>query len=167
MGAQIESLVKRLREEGSKSLLFFQALTPDLWEKQLYSEGTQWTIKNVMAHFVSAEAGIVQLIENILSGGSGVPEDFDLDGYNERRVMRLNNQAPSDLLSMFDVQRETTVAIIDHMTEEQLIKKGRHPWLGIVSVNDIIKLIYRHNQIHQRDIRRMLTSQEEGVSGVK
>jgi hypothetical protein len=40
------------------------------------------------------------------------------------------------------------------MQDPDLAKLGRHPFLGITSLEDIIKMVYRHNQIHMREIRR-------------
>jgi hypothetical protein len=43
---------------------------------------------------------------------------------------------------------------------DDLAKQGRHPFLGTASLSDMIKLMYMHNQIHIRDIRRMLADSE-------
>jgi hypothetical protein len=42
------------------------------------------------------------------------------------------------------------------LSADDLVKTGRHPWLGIAPLEDMIQLLYRHNQIHQRDIRKLL-----------
>jgi hypothetical protein len=35
-----------------------------------------------------------------------------------------------------------------------LLHQGRHPFLGRAPLSEIIKIIYRHNQIHLREIRQ-------------
>jgi hypothetical protein len=45
------------------------------------------------------------------------------------------------------------------MSDEDLGREGRHPWLGWDKIGKFLKLVYRHNMIHQRDMRRAL---EEG-----
>ena len=52
---------------------------------------------------------------------------------------------------------EPGATVVAHMTPEDLPKVGRHPFLGAAPLEDIIKLLYRHNQIHQRDVRRLLS----------
>jgi len=45
---------------------------------------------------------------------------------------------------------------VQKMQESDLERKGRHPFLGITTLEEMLKLIYRHTMIHQRDIRRAL-----------
>ena len=49
--------------------------------------------------------------------------------------------------------RQATIKKVRALPDQDLGKMGRHPYLGVASLADIIKLIYRHNQIHQRDFR--------------
>jgi hypothetical protein len=99
---------------------------------------------------------MTRLVENILDGGPGSPEDFNLDVYNERQVASLSNVAVDGLLDQFSISRGKTVDLVDKISERDLTRRGRHPFLGIATLEDIIKLIYRHNQIHLRDIKRVL-----------
>lgn len=152
-----ERLVERLTTEGQKTLDFFRALTPELWDLQVYTSGSQWNVRQVLAHFVSAEAAFNLLMEDILQGGSGAPEGFDIDGFNEQDVTRLNSSSPSALLDQFTAQRHRSTQRVAHMCIEDLHKVGRHPFLGEAPLEEIIKLLYRHNQIHQRDVRKLLS----------
>lgn len=155
-----ERLVERLSSEGEKTQEFFSALLPGQWERTLYTDGGRWSVRQVLAHLVGAEVGMRQLMENILAGSPGVPEDFDLDAYNERRVERLDNVPADELLQRFTAQRQVTIDFVSCLEVEDLRKSGRHPFLGKTSLEDIVKLMYRHNQIHQRDVRKLLTSSE-------
>ncbi len=149
-------LCKRLRSSLEKSLAFFKALRPEEWAEQIYSEGASWTIKQILAHFVMAEDGMVRLMANIVETGKGVPEDFDLDSYNEYRVNKVGDASSEELLDQFVEAREKTIQMVASFGDEDLEKTGRHPWLGMASVEEIIKLMYRHNQVHQREIRAAL-----------
>jgi hypothetical protein len=42
------------------------------------------------------------------------------------------------------------------MSQNDLERIGRNPFLGEVPLVEIVKLIYRHNQIHLRDLKRLL-----------
>jgi len=150
-----EHLAERLVSEGEKTHNFFESLTPDEWQLKVYSDGTQWRVQQILAHFVASEVAFNHLISNILVGGEGTPEDFDIDVFNEREVLFYKNVPNSDLLELFNRYRRTNVTLISKMSLEDLERVGRHPFLGFAPVADIIKLIYRHNQIHQRDIRRL------------
>lgn len=150
-------LVERLTQERDKTVQFFRQLTPANWELLIYTEGAGWRVRDVLAHIVSAESGMRRLLANILQGDPGAPEDFDLDGYNQRKVKQLQDRPVDELLDRFLALREKTIRLVESLSREDLQRQGRHPFLGVASVEDIIKLIYRHVQIHLRDIRRAIT----------
>jgi hypothetical protein len=152
-------LAERMRAEGEKTVVFFSSLSPESWEQTVYSDGSCWAVRQVLAHFVSTEAAIGRLIENIQAGGSGAPEDFDINAYNERKVASLSQVSPPDLLLQFDRFRQRNIEIVSKMAQADLARQGRHPFLGETELVEIIKLLYRHNQIHQRDIRKHLAGQ--------
>jgi hypothetical protein len=156
MSITVDRLVNRLLQEKEKTIHFFQELKPEDWQKEVYSEGARWRIIDILKHLVTAESGVMRLIVNILDGGNGVPEDFDLDYYNEHHVEKLENSTSEELLEDFVSLRNQTVAMVSSLEEGDLSKTGRHPFLGVAPVEDIVKLMYRHNQIHQRDVRRLV-----------
>ncbi len=151
-----EGLSEKLLREGEKVQAFFQGLDREGLERTVYSDGADWSVKEVLAHFVSTERAFSSLIENVLSGGSGAPEGFDIDAYNQRKVAALKDTAVQDLIGDFQELRTRTAASVSNLDGEQLQRLARHPFLGVVPLVDIIKLIYRHNQIHLRDVRRVL-----------
>jgi len=153
-----ERLAERLLSDGQKSLDFFRRLTPNQWEHIIYTDGAQWQVHQVLAHFVSSEQANLQVIEDIVSGGAGAPADFDIKLFNELEVSELSQLSNGILLVKFEKLRQTTVQFVLKLNDLDLTRAGRHPFFGIAPVEDIIKLIYRHNQIHLRDIRRILES---------
>ena len=112
----------------------------------------------MLAHFVSTEAAFNRLIRNILEGGEGAPVDFDIDKFNRGEVKKRGHFQIEALMRQFEEYRQDNIRLVSGMREEDLTKKGRHPFLGLTPIEDIVKLLYRHNQIHIRDIRRVLNS---------
>ena len=156
-------LVERLLQEGERSCTFFQELPPEDWDQVIYSEGAQWTVHQVLAHFVAAETSLYRLVQNVAAGGGGSPEDFNLDAYNERKVAELAPIPNMELVERFRQHRQLTAALVGSLEPADLEKQGRHPFMGLTTLNEMIKLIYRHNQIHQREIRQGL--KRSGFSG--
>jgi hypothetical protein len=154
-----QHLVDRLLDEGEKTRQFFEAIPAVNWDLQVYSDGGQWRIRQILAHFVTTEASLQKLVTNILDGGEGTPQDFDLNRFNESRVGRLEGTPPSELLANFYELRQRTAQLVAQIPPEDLQRTGRHPFLGVASLEEIIKLMYRHNQIHQRDIRKHINPQ--------
>ncbi|MBN2548945.1 MAG: DinB family protein [Anaerolineales bacterium] len=156
-----DRLAERLISEGQKTCAFFEALSSDQLEQALYTAGAGWTIRQALAHFVAAEAGFRQIMEDILAGGTGAPEQFDLETYNDKHVAMLADTPAAELIVQFRFQRQMNINLVQKMTSADLLKTGRHPYLGMTSMQEIIQLLYRHNQIHQRDIRRMLAGSQD------
>lgn len=147
-------IVKRLASEGLNTLDFFRTLRAYEWEQQVYLAGPGWTVREILCHLLDAEQGFHHIISDVLRGGSGAPEGFNLDAYNERQVRGMTRLAIPTLMESFSRARMTTIDLVQRMQESDLQRRGRHPYLGLVALEEMLKLIYRHAMIHQRDIRR-------------
>jgi hypothetical protein len=156
MNDEVQHLSRRMAEDGAKTAGFFNDLSTEDWEQQVYTTGSEWTAKDILAHFVSAERAFVELLTDIVSGGPGAPRDLDIVAFNEQEVPSLRTHSTSDLLSAFVSARQKTADIASQMTAEDLNKQGYHPWFGEVDLRSMVKLVYRHNMIHLRDIRKAL-----------
>ncbi len=146
-------LAKRLRSEGEKMTAFFAELSDADWNQTVYTEGETWTIRNVLVHFVTAEQGFLKLFADIVAGGKGAADDFDIDRYNARQQEKAQALTPQELLIQFQDVRRQMAEWVEGLSEDDLAKVGRHPYLGENTVEEMIKLVYRHNQIHYRDMR--------------
>jgi hypothetical protein len=155
-----ERLAKRLIAEGEKTLAFFRSLPEDAWNQRVYTEGSSWSVIQVLAHFAAAENSLARLVAHILKGGEGTPQNFDLDAYNERKVGELQEIQESELMERFSTLRQETAALVARMGPDDLTRTGRHPWLGVAPLAEIVKLIYLHNGIHLRDVKRAITRVE-------
>lgn len=151
-------LASRLHSEGLKTYDFFLTLAPEEWSTAVYAGNGKWCIRDLLAHFIATEQAFHLLIANILEDGKGAPQEFDLDSYNEAQINRFREASISELLDTFLQERQKTVQIVQSLSFKDLERRGRHPFLGEAELADIIRLVYRHHQIHQRDIRKVLAS---------
>lgn len=149
-------LAAALEREGERTLVFFDALSDADWDVQIYSDGDAWRVHNLLAHFTEVEGSIPRLIRRILEGDSGVPEDFDINRWNARYTMEMSVHDRHYLLAEFARRRAATVEMVQGFTDADLEARGRHPFLGSSQIKDMLKLMYVHLQMHQRDIRRAL-----------
>jgi hypothetical protein len=153
----VNKLAEKLQIEGEKTMEIFRSFQSEDWDRLIYSDGADWKVRNILAHFVVTEIYIPNLIRDILQGGQGVSENFDLDLFNQAKVSELVDLSPGELLELFISSRAETIQLVLHLSNSDLTKQGRHPFLGITNLEEIIQLIYRHTQIHQRDLRRILS----------
>jgi hypothetical protein len=161
MSKRRDLIVGRLMDGGEAALAFFRGLSEADWERRIYTKGSQWTVRQVLCHFVSAEQGFLRLARNILDGGEGAPEDMDIDEFNEGQVGAMAGRTLADLWSEFERSRAETVELVRGMGGADFDREGRHPFFGRSSLEKLLKLIYRHNMIHLRDVRRVLRETED------
>jgi hypothetical protein len=157
-----ERLAERLNGDGFKTLEFFRRLSPEQVDCSVYTDGSSWKVRQILAHFVSTEKAFSMLIKDVLGGGFGAPEEFEIDRFNENEVAGLDLLPFQDLLVEFGTLRSGNIQLVQGMTLSDMSRMGRHPFLGMTTLEEIVKLLYRHNQIHQRDMRKALQSQSGG-----
>jgi len=147
-------LAERLKTEGDKFVGIFSALTDDQWRAEVYTEGEVWTVRDVLAHFVASERGLVKLFESIRQGGAGAADDFSIDRYNSLQQEKTIDLTPAELLEQYESVRGNSVNWVSGLKDEELEITGRHPFLGETVLREMIKLLYLHNQIHYRDVKK-------------
>jgi hypothetical protein len=154
--SELNDLADKLKSEGEKFHSIFAGFSDEQWQMEIYTEGETWTIRNVLSHFVTSERGLVKLFERVRTTGEGVTDDFSIDRYNTAQQQKTQDLDPQELLEQYREVRSNTVAWILSLKEEELEIKGRHPFLGVTAIRDMIKMLYIHNQNHYRDMRKSL-----------
>jgi hypothetical protein len=145
-------LIWRLRDEGDKLLAVFEGLTPEQWQTVIYTDGMTWTIM-ICWRTNSAEASS-SLRADVLNGGEGAPEGFDINAFNNREVAAKAERTPSSCCRFSldppddDRFRRTSAMINSCCRTASLLRDD--------GIEDMFKLIYRHNMMHARDIRKAL-----------
>jgi uncharacterized damage-inducible protein DinB len=154
--SEITELAEKLKWEGEKSVAIFSGLTDDQWETEIYTEGTTWTIRNVLSHFVTSERGLIKLFEQIRQGGAGAADDFSIDRYNAAMQERTKGATPQQLIEQYKEVRANSIQWVSGLNEAELEITGRHPFLGQTEIREMIKMLYIHNLTHFRDMKKAL-----------
>ena len=154
--SEINELADKLKSEGEKFFALFAGLTDTQWSAEVYTEGSVWTIRNVLSHFVTSERGLVKLFEQIRLGGAGAADDFSIDRYNASQQEKTRDLSPQELLQQYKEVRDASIAWTLSLTEADLERRGKHPFLDMTSLREMIKMLYLHNQIHYRDMKKVL-----------
>lgn len=154
--SEIAELAEKLKAEGERMTQFFSELSDDQWSNEVYTEGVTWSIRNVLSHFVTSERGLIRLFERIRTSGEGASDDFSIDRYNAAQQEKTKDLSPAELLEQYKQVRAEAVAWVGGLKDEELEIKGRHPFLGETVIREMIKMLYLHNQLHYRDVKRAL-----------
>ena len=154
--SELTDLAEKLKSEGDRFVSIFSALTDDQWNQEVYTEGSIWTIRNILSHFVTSERGLIKLFEQIRQGGAGSADDFSIDRYNAAMQERTKNLSPQELLEQYKEIRANSIAWVSGLKEEELEITGRHPFLGQTVIREMIKMLYIHNLTHYRDMKKAM-----------
>ena len=154
-----DQLAQKIKESGEKTLQLFNNLKEEDWSIEVYSDGPAWKIHNLLAHFTEVEAAIPRLIKEILAGSSGLNKDFDIDRYNAKHMEELSYLSREELLEKFEERRKSTIQMVTRLAEKEFDMWGRHPFLGESQIKDMLKLMFLHIRIHERDIRDAIERQ--------
>jgi len=147
---------KRLRDEGDKLIKTFESLSPAQRSATIYADGMEWTLQDLLAHLGSAERAFLYYGRDILDGGEGAPEGFDLHAFNNGEVGSLRDRTYPQLLDDLRAVRQETIDLVGRIADEDFARTGRHPFFGQMTIEEMFKLIYRHNMMHLRDVRRAI-----------
>ena len=154
--SELTDLADKLKSEGERFAAIFNGLSDAQWQAEVYAEGAVWTVRNVLAHFVTSERGLVRLFEQVRQGGAGAADDFSIDRYNASQQEKTKELTPQELLEQYKSVRANSVAWVLGLQEADLEITGKHPFLGPTTMREMIKMLYLHNQIHYRDLKKAL-----------
>jgi hypothetical protein len=149
-------IIAGLEKGCEDSTAFFKSLTAEELNAQVYQDGAKWTARQVLAHFITVERSMHWLFKNIASGGSGSPEDFDLERFNRTQTSKLDGLTFDELISQFKTAREDTISLVRELSEEDLDREGLHAFHGHGKLEKFIRWAYEHTHIHENEIRQAL-----------
>jgi len=156
-------IIAELVESGRDIDRFFRSLDREALQVPVYTEEVTWTVRRVLAHFITIERSMQWLFRNMLAGGPGSPEDFDLMRYNREQPPKLDHLPLEELLGDFQDVRRETIAIVESMTESDLDRIGRHPFHGTDRLEVFIRWAAEHARRHLDDVRAALERATPGV----
>ena len=125
-----DGIIAELENNQAEIVTFFNGLNSEQLGMTLYSEDPGWTVQQVLAHFITIERTMQWLFKDILAGGPGSPEDFDVDRFNRTQPRKLNGLSLDELIDKFRAVRRDTIAIVEGMQDKDLDRKGRHAFHG-------------------------------------
>ena len=148
---RIQTLIDKLEKGAQKTNEIFGKLTPEQWSQVIFPAPHTWTWQDLLAHFVSTEPRLLEIAQGVASGGEGTPEGYNFDAFNAEELARLRDYPFPRLMAMLDIARQETVDWVASLDDAHLDRVGRHPTLGIVSVEAMITAIYGHQLLHMRE----------------
>ena len=160
MRMRVDALCARLRRGAGRLDRAFSGLTDGQWARVAYPGPPKWTVRDVLAHLLSAEDGLRRVGQEVAAGRPGAPGGLDYNRLNADDQCRLAGVPPGSLLRRLVDSRKTTISWVATLNDEQLDRVGRHPALGEITLETHINAIYGHSLMHLRDLRPILEEAE-------
>ena len=149
-------IIADLEKGLDASIALFKSFKPSELNVRVYEEEPFWTVKQVLAHFITIEKSMKWLFKNMLAGGPGSPEDFDIERFNRTQPPKYDGFTIDELLLKYGAVRDETISIVRGMSESDLDREGRHPFHGQGTLERFITWAYEHVSLHEKDIRKAL-----------
>lgn len=157
MSVKIDQLKQNLSDARTTLNRAFDAIG-DRAEEQIYSEGAQWTLRQLAIHLALADIGHNRMVFSYANDKEFIPADYDTDRYNKRSVEKQAGmtieQARASLLN----SRQEFLTWLDNLDENILQKTGRHATLKIMTLEEIIGIMCSHEEAHAKDMMAMLAT---------
>ncbi len=159
-----QHIASRIEAEGRKAAAFMHALSESDLTQLIYSESPPWTAREILAHLASAQATVRRTLESVIAGGPGLDRTMNLDAFNAAETARLGAHSAAQLIQEFESDCATLSARVAALTPPDLTRRVWHPWLGDTTVEETLRLAYRHVMMHIRDVRRAVAPADRGES---
>jgi hypothetical protein len=156
MSERIAKHKQRLTETRQKLVDALQRIG-ERGDEQIYSDGAQWTLRQLAIHLALADKGHNQMVYRYSRGEPFIPDDYDIDRYNRSSVSKHATMTVADALASLAESRAAFLAWLDEQEDDSFLEmRGRHPARNVVSVDSIIKIMALHEAGHTKDIVIML-----------
>lgn len=158
MATRIEQHKQRLAEARA---LLNRALEQigDQGETPIYSDGAQWTLRQLVIHLALADKGHNRMLLHYAEGKEFIPADYDMERYNKRSVEKQDSTTLAQAREMLAATRAELLAWLDQQDDAILDKTGRHASLKIMTLSEIMDVMAAHEEEHANDILTMLDRQ--------
>jgi hypothetical protein len=156
MADRKQVIIAELELAADETEALYAGLRPEELSRPVYAASIQWNVRQVLAHLVTIEKSMHWLFRNLLAGGPGTPEDFDIERFNRSQPAKLDHLSCEALLDRFRAVRAETIAIVAAMPDADFDREGRHPYHGHGRLERFIRWAYEHQRLHVDDVRRAL-----------
>lgn len=141
-------------QQGFLALL--DGMAPTDWLRPSPNEG--WTVRDLLIHVTTAEAGFVGTLRRMASGQGGVPADFDPNRWNAGQLRRRADASPEQLRSELEASHLEMLALLEGLDDAALDQSG-HLSSGLDgSTEDNFRLVADHKRRHTDDVRAALAA---------
>lgn len=159
MDRRRQQINAKLRQAELDTLMLFGSLSAADQLAHVHGEGdASWRARDLLAHIVTIERSSQALFRNMIEGGAGSPDDFDLDRFNQSQVAKLADAELGTLMRDFSQGRAETIRMVEAMADSDLDRQGWHAYHGDGTLEQFIRWVYEHTAQHEAAVRDALAN---------
>jgi hypothetical protein len=155
MSSRIETHRTRLAEAREKLNNALDAIG-ERGDEQIYSDGAQWTLRDLAVHLALADKGHNGMVMHYAEDKEFIPPDYDIERYNRGSVQKQADMSIADARAAMQASREALLKWLETADDSVLDKKGRHATLKIMTISEILNVMAWHESSHAADIQAHL-----------
>jgi hypothetical protein len=156
MVSRRNGIIAELKKNEEEIIALYRGLNSEQLGMMVYQEDPGWTVRQVLAHFITIERSMQWLFKDFLAGGPGSPEDFDVERFNLTQPRKLDGLSLNELIAKFRSVRRDTIGLVEGMDDKDLDREGRHAFHGHGKLERFVVWAYEHARLHLDDIREKL-----------
>ena len=158
MSEKIEQLKQNLSDARATLNQAFDAIG-NREDEQIYSEGAQWTLRQLAIHLALSDMGHNRMVFSYANDKDFIPADYDIERYNKRSVEKQAEMTLQEARESLANSRQEFITWLDNLDDETILQKtGRHATLRIMTLEEIIGIMSGHEDAHAQDMMAMLAS---------
>ena len=154
---RIQKYLDRLEKARVRLDAVLDSVPAHLWDTRLYSDGAQWTLRQLLIHLMIADKGQNNVLKGVAEGKDVIPADYDLERYNKRSVEKQVEVTVADARAALQTSRADLVNWLSSVDDSALDKQGRHATLQILTLGQMLDVMAMHETAHTNDIERFVT----------
>jgi hypothetical protein len=113
----------------------------------------KWSAREIVHHLADSESTSAIRLRRLLAEDQPVIQGYDQDEYAKR--LKYNEREIGPALDAFRSARETTVQVLNLMSESDWQREGTHSESGRYSTEDWLRIYAAHAHNHAAQIRRL------------
>ena len=149
-----EKIGKRLVKARAALLAAVEGLDAAEWEWR--PDDGRWSVRLTLAHVAAAQWSHLEVAQRLVAGQPVEIPGFDLDRWNEAEVARRQDWPVDRVLADLEAAQQATLAFLDEVEAGGLAASDTHPALGEVSVGQVLRIVAVHDNMHRRDVAKLL-----------
>lgn len=149
-----KTLLSSLEEVRIETVALARSLTPQ--ELGTLAHDGAWTVKDMLVHIATSEAGLVNTAKRIAGGQPHANAGFDIHLFNQRQVEKHKNTSVDDLLVGLEASRAEMRRTLEQFSEEDLAAQGFMSSGTPIDVLGVLKRLGEHEAGHCREIRQAI-----------